>query len=284
LITVTVRDASNGTASTTFTLKVNAPLPNNNITDLNGDGKTDLVFQTADGFLAIWTVNNNLVRTSAAFINPNNVGDTRWRVFGSGDFNSDGNADLAFQHDDGTLAVWIMDRLNFVRGELINPGQPGAGWRAVATTDFNRDGKMDIILQHADGTVGVWYMDGLNRTSAQGMNPLNTGNPQWKVMGAGRIDGDNHIDLVFQHDDGTVAAWLMNGNNLIAPALLSPSTAGPDFRIVSVFNLDGQQSDDLLFHDSEGTLAVWYMSGFDQIGAELSTPSNTGATWRVVAP
>jgi len=36
---------------------------------------------------------------------------------------------LLFQHDDGTVAVWLMDGINLISGQLLNPADPGSGWR-----------------------------------------------------------------------------------------------------------------------------------------------------------
>jgi hypothetical protein len=45
------------------------------------------------------------------------------------DLNKDGKTDLLFQHVDGTMAVWLMDGINLVSGQFLNPANPGSGWR-----------------------------------------------------------------------------------------------------------------------------------------------------------
>ena len=35
-----------------------------------------------------------------------------WHVKEAGDFNGDGKADILWQNDDGTPAVWLMDSVN----------------------------------------------------------------------------------------------------------------------------------------------------------------------------
>jgi len=46
------------------------------------------------------------------------------QVHGTGDFNGDGKADIAWQNTDGTAAVWLMDGYNVVtaRNVGLDPG------------------------------------------------------------------------------------------------------------------------------------------------------------------
>ena len=97
---------------------------------LSSVGNTDLIFQHSDGTLAAWYMDGiNLVR--GALLNPSVTGQEGWRVASTLDLNQDGKTDLLFQHDDGTLAVWFMDGINLISGQLLNPENPGDGWRVV---------------------------------------------------------------------------------------------------------------------------------------------------------
>ena len=69
----------------------------------------------------------NLVQ--GVLLNPATPGKAGWRVATTLDLNGDGKTDLLFQHDDGTVAVWLMDGINLISGHLLNPENPGAGWR-----------------------------------------------------------------------------------------------------------------------------------------------------------
>ena len=53
--------------------------------------------------------------------------DRRWHAIDTGDFNGDGKADILWQNDDGTPAVWLMDGLNILGGANVgfNPGPTG---------------------------------------------------------------------------------------------------------------------------------------------------------------
>ena len=71
----------------------------------------------------------NLVR--GALLNPSAPAEAGWRVAATLDLNNDGWTDLLFQHDDGRVAVWLMNGINLIWGQLLNPANPGAGWRIV---------------------------------------------------------------------------------------------------------------------------------------------------------
>ena len=58
------------------------------------------------------------------------------------DFNVDGSLDVVFQHQDGSLGVWFMNKgPDLISASFFNPSQVNdARWRIVGTGDFNRDG------------------------------------------------------------------------------------------------------------------------------------------------
>ena len=202
--------------------------------DFTGDGQSDLILQDAAGNLAAWLMNGTSLDTGSSLV-PGEVGDPNWRVAGSGDFNLDGWEDVLFQHADGTLAVWSMLGTGQVESELLRPSHPGdKNWRVAVTGDFNEDGRIDLVFQHGDGTLAVWYLKGTELGSTALFSPANAGGINWRAVGAGDFNADGHTDLIFQHSDGTLAAWLLDGVKLIRSELLSPPDAGDkNWRVVS---------------------------------------------------
>jgi hypothetical protein len=170
-----------------------------------------------------------------------------------------------------------MDGTNLVSAALLNPSQPGEGWKVVGLGDMNHDVKKDILFQHTDGTLAVWFMDGINLVEGALLNPNKPGDPGWRVVGTANLTSAENTDLIFQHSDGTLAAWYMDGTSLVRGALLNPSAPGQEgWRVATTLDLNGDGKTDLLFQHNDGTVAVWFMDGINLISGQLLNPANPG--------
>jgi len=91
--------------------------------DMNADGSPDLVWQhSATGHLAVWLM-NGLQYADGVWMSPDQVGDTNWKIAGTGDFNLDGRPDLIWHHQtQGTVSVWLMNGLVLMNGIVLTPG------------------------------------------------------------------------------------------------------------------------------------------------------------------
>ena len=78
----------------------------NSKNDFDGNGKSDILWQNADGTPAVWLMDGTgSPLTGPALPNPGPA----WQVKDGGDFDGDGKADILWQNDDGTPAVWLMN-------------------------------------------------------------------------------------------------------------------------------------------------------------------------------
>jgi hypothetical protein len=130
------------------------------------------------------------------------------------------------------LGVWMLNGTSLIDAQLFTPNNPGTGWRVVGSGDFTQLGNTDLVLQNTDGTLGVWYMNGLNLVLGALFNPDNSGDSDWQVAGTVDLNKDGKTDLLFQHADGSVATWLMDGINLSIAELLNPSNPGAGWKLV----------------------------------------------------
>jgi len=101
--------------------------------DFDSDGRRDLLWQHADGRLAVWTMDAGRMLRGEPLV-PGTVGDTDWKVRAVGDINADGRPDLLWRHETtGHLSAWIMNGLSQTSGAALNPAQVAdTNWRIVA--------------------------------------------------------------------------------------------------------------------------------------------------------
>lgn len=201
-----------------------------------------------------------------------------------GDFNGDRQPDLLFQDSGGFLATWYMNGGKLTSADFLLPSNVGdPAFRVAATADFNRDGQEDVLFQSTDGTLAVWLMNGTQQASASLLTPSNPGDRNWQVAASGDVNRDGKADIVFQHTDGTLAVWYMDGTSLSSAALIEPANAGAGWKVVAVGDLNADGKTDLIFQHTDGTLAMWAMDGSKLTSAALLDPSNPGdAAWKVV--
>ena len=263
-----------------------SPVNGGNPGDFNGDSKADFVWQHTDGTIATWFM-DGLNLDGGSLFNPSTTSDLNWQVVGSADFNGDSKPDLIWQHTDGSIAGWLMDGVNLSGGALFNPATPGdRNWRVVSSGDFNGDSKPDLVWQHTNGSIAAWLMDGLNLTGGALFKPSAPSNPSWRIVGSGDFNGDGKPDLVWQHTNGSLAAWFMDGVNLTAGSLFNPSGPGDaKWRIVGVGDYNGDSKPDLVWQHADSSIAIWFMDGVNQIGGGLTKPARSSDVgWKIVGP
>jgi hypothetical protein len=202
------------------------------------------------------------------------------------DFSFDGRADIVWQRDDGLLSMWSMNGTTATSAEYIRPIKvDDPSWRIVATGDLNGDGKADLVWQHAGGWLAVWYMNGATMIGGEFLNAGQVAAPGWQIVGAADFNSDGKVDLMWQHTDGWLAVWYMNGSKMTGAQLLNPGQiAGNDWKIVGVgdFNADGKP--DLVWQHRDGWLSLWYMSGTNRLDAVYLNPMQVAdADWKIRA-
>lgn len=201
--------------------------------DVNRDGHTDILFRhKTEGWLAVWFLQNNTVLRSAYLsINRN---DVAWKVHGLGDANGDGYADVIFQHDDGRLAVWFLQGTTVLSTQLLSiPRQTNPLWRISALNDVNGDGRADLVWHSADGWLATWLLNGTQVITTQFFSINRMQDTNWKLVTAGRIDNTSPAALVWQHRDGWLAFWYVNGTTVLSTLYMNPNRINdPNWRIV----------------------------------------------------
>lgn len=241
--------------------------------DFDNDGFSDLLWRHGgDGRLSVWLMSPGTTSHRATKpLSPWRLGDTNWRVVGLGDFSSDGQADLLWQHQlSGKLVVWSMNGLVRLGGAFLNPSQmTDLNWQPVAVGDFNADSKADVVWRHAlSGRVAVWLMNGLDRLTGAFTDPSIVADSQWRIRGATDFGSDTKTDLLWHHaGSGAVVVWSMDGLVRQAGDFTSPSRwPDLDWGIVAtgLFNVDAQR--DIVWRNAAtNQVRIWRMNGLTRV-------------------
>jgi hypothetical protein len=139
--------------------------------DINGDGKSDILWKDTSGNVAIWLMNGLTIWSSGIL---GHVGTT-WSVAGTADFDGDGMWDILWRDTSGNTAIWLNSG---ARGTL---GVVPTNWIIAETGDYNGDGKSDILWRDTStGTVAIWFMNGLQVSSSSSLGVVPT---SWTIQG-----------------------------------------------------------------------------------------------------
>jgi ELWxxDGT repeat protein len=224
-------------------------------TDLDGDGKADLVWRnSSDGSTAIWLMNGTAIASSGF---PGGVPQV-WQITGIGDVNGDGKADVIWRHSiSGTIAVWLMNGLSIT--SVGFPGSTSTDWTIQAVGDVNGDGQADLVWRNTNsGVVAIWLMNGATIASSGFLGGVPAA---WQIAGIGDVTGDGKADIIWRNStSGTVAVWLMNGLTITSVGF--PGSASMDFQIAGVGDVDGDGQTDLVWRNTNsGAVALWLLNG-----------------------
>jgi carboxymethylenebutenolidase len=259
--------------------------------DLNGDGKSDLVLQnTNSGAVAVWLMNGDAVIEKKVVATP----AAGWKVVATGDLDNDGKSDIVAENSDGTIAMWKMDGTTRVSETTI--AKPAAGWNVIGTRDVTGDGKDDIFLQNANGSLAIWDMDGAKLTAGHpfgtstdcaialgnfsgsslllynasnktlqrklasnaSLSTLDEGSAL-NAIAVGDFDGDGRDDLVEQLANGAVKLQSFGANGEKSAASVATPDAG--WKVIGTGDYDGNGRSDILLYSATGGVALWQMNG-----------------------
>lgn len=183
------------------------------------------------------------------------------------------------------MAAWFMDGTKLKAGTMLTPTTTGdRNWRVVGAADMDGDGGVDLVFQHSgNGMLAAWLMDGVTLRQALLLNPSAPGQSGWRVVGTGDFNNDGKADLVFQHNDGTIAFWLMNGTNLVSGRVLESSQSlGSSWRVRGAADLNQDTQLDLMVQTGDGSLSALFLNGTLLLEQVLFDPLQTAAAWHLV--
>jgi hypothetical protein len=234
--------------------------------DFNGDGNLDLAITSFCPFVPnsvyIFLGNGDgtfkLGATPVTGTNPGSVA--------AGDFNGDGNVDLAVANN-GDNSVTIL--LGNGDGTFTAAASPatGSGPTSVAVGDFNGDGKLDLAVTNSGSNTVTILLGNGDGTFAVAASPATGINPTSVTVG--NFNGDGIADLaVANNASNTVTILVGNGDGTSTAAASPVSDSGPTSIIAGDFNGDGKT--DLAVANATSNTATVLLSVAQSASATVS--------------
>lgn len=250
--------------------------------DFNRDGHTDFLWQNLDGRVRLWLMDGATNIGSLLLRAPQNVPPGS-QIVGTHDFNRDRNEDILWQHPNGALEIWFMNRTNFVRAEPVaDAPRIGRLWHVVGLGDLDNDTQTDILLRDPNGRLLVWFMKGkhfLRQTLINRGEPVSTA---WRIVGVADFDHDLQADIIWQGPDSSLVLWLMqSGLPRERPALSNLPRI--DARIIGLNDLNQDGSLDFIWRHGDNHLSVWSMSQTNLTNS-IRINQSISPSWKLVAP
>jgi subtilisin-like proprotein convertase family protein len=200
--------------------------------DFNADSKNDILWRHDNsGENVVWFMNGSVL-DSGTFLTPAALADTNWKMAGTGDFDQDGEPDIAWHHlTAGQIVVWFMNGIVLDSGTFTTPSSFDLNYRLVGVADFSepQDGRPDFVWRHqTTGDNLIWLMNGTTQTASVGTLALT--DTRWELVATGDYNQDFKNDFMWRHQtSGENVAWFMNGPVFVSGTFTNPSSF-PDVR------------------------------------------------------
>lgn len=201
---------NNGTATPFSSVTATGTIGNNPYgliaTDLNGDGKLDLIAAnsptTGNGSISALLGNGNGTFQSAL----NTTVGTRPRYFAAGDFNRDGKQDLALSQtfSDNNLRILLGNGSGGFSSQSTLSMGAAASPRGVISADFNADGYLDLAASSFAGdNVSIFLGSGDGNFSTRKV--FSAGDAAF-LMASADFDRDGLPDLAITNESATASS------------------------------------------------------------------------------
>jgi Ca2+-binding RTX toxin-like protein len=249
--------------------------------DFNSDGRSDVLFQNANGDIVFWPGKGLAPATPPVTIG--SVAGLNLTVVGTGDFTGDKKADVLLQDNLGNIVLWQGNgSAPVTQTSTIGSVGINSGWTIAGTGDFNADGTTDILWRHTTGAIGVWLGNGLAPVTAAQKAVIGSVDNTWQIEGVDDFNGDSKSDILWRHTSGAVAVWQGNGLATVAQAAVI-GNVDPTWDIAGTGDYNGDSKGDILWRHTSGAIAIWQLDGLNPL-TQAAVIGSVAAALTISAP
>jgi hypothetical protein len=251
--------------------------------DINGDGKSDLLWYNATTHQTMYSLISGPTKISSQTLSI----PSGYTPVAMGDFNDDGLADIVWTDASGNVYMWLNNGNGGFTNYLV--AQAMSGWQVVGAVDINRNGSTDLIwYSSSTGRMTYWLMNGAGMVSWQGF----TTSPGLKLLAVGDFDGNGYGDLLWKSSTGAMYTWLFKSGGTFNYYNIGQYPIGWVFAGTGDVNADGKT--DLFWYNNTGLMTYWLMNGATRtsykkfststgltpLATGMFDGSNAGLTWK----
>ena len=261
-------------------------------TDMNGDGRSDLLWRNAATGQVYSIRMNGLAVASDSQIWWQT--DLAWKIVANADFNGDGVEDLLWRNTQtGQLYEMAFNANGTVKPLTLSGGVPtGSGTVSapdnsllskIMTADLNGDGFADLVWWSPGGRVDFQLLDNLTVTK-QGFL-WQESDTNWRIIGSGDFNGNGRTQLLWRHStNGKLFMMSVNVSSV-------PSATGAVFyqepnlawKNVGIGDFDDDGKSDILWrNDSTGQVYMMLMNGMSIAGGGFVW-TEPNLNWKIVS-
>jgi len=248
------------------------------LADFNNDGKPDIFSLSVGGeYYCVMLGNGDgtFQPGTIVYLPGEGVGEL---VPVLGDFNGDGNLDLAVAEpysETGQYIILLGNGDGTFQTQVETDSTSNVG--AMAVGDFNGDGKLDLIaganfgglqllLGNGDGT----FQSGIQIPVTQPLTPLMVAD----------FDGDGKLDIAGSSGE-TMSVLLGNGDGTFKSEVNYPAAYGTNCTNAGDFNNDGKLDLGCSPNFAGGSVSIFFGNGDGSFQPQSSYPGETGLTFSV---
>lgn len=173
--------------------------------DLDGDGKTDLVVPHRDGGqnLIFWNDGTGVFRDPPTPLGPPT---SQIRAAAAADINGDRVIDVVVGDERNGLFVYMGAGSRAFEAPVALPSAGGAPY-SVAIADMNRDAKPDLVVGRQAAVGSVLFNTGGARVPRFTDTPWGDGKGSVYGVAVGDLDGDGWPDIAAARSEAPNAVW-----------------------------------------------------------------------------